>query len=61
LIEAQSGEGESVPKGRKGLAEYGIRLALQLREQAGKSRTPGRVDAAGRNQLVDQRLNALSA
>ena len=61
LIEAESGKCEAAAEGGQGLAENGILLALQLRQQAGKSGSTRLVDSAGRNQLVDERLDALSA
>src|ERR1700685_455933 len=59
MVEAYSGETETVAERRQGLAEDAARLILQLRQQRGDRRASRRVDAAGGNELIGQRLNAL--
>src|SRR5579872_539603 len=61
MIEAQSRERKPSAEGGERLAEDAARLALKLREQARKCRTSRRIDTSGRNQLVDERRNALPA
>ena len=51
----------SAAERRQRLAEDGILLPGQLREQAGERGAAGLVDSTGGNQLINQILNILSA
>src|SRR4029077_15289529 len=55
------GEGEAASEGGEGLAENRILLTLQLRQKARQTRTACLIDAAGSNQLVDERLDVLAS
>src|SRR5579872_3315971 len=48
VVETQSHKSKATAEGGQGLAENGILLSLQLRQQTGKGGTAGLVDSTGR-------------
>src|SRR5579872_2498494 len=61
LVETHATEREPASKRCQRLAENGISLSTQLRQQSRKRRTARLVDASRRDQLVDELGNTLSS